>query len=58
MLSISAAGSSIFRQTWPFLQFFLFISAAGSSIFGQTTTKAQGTGLGGVDPKTSTVTSG
>jgi hypothetical protein len=38
--------------------FILFISAAGSSIFGQTTTKAQVTGLGGVDPKTSTVTSG
>jgi len=38
--------------------FILSISAAGSNIFGQTTTKAQIAGLGGVDPKTSTVTSG
>ena len=46
-LTIGAAGLQI-GQT----------STAGSSIFGQTTTKAQVTGLGGVDPKTSTVTSG
>ncbi|VDI51203.1 nucleoporin p58/p45 [Mytilus galloprovincialis] len=46
-LTIGAAGINIGQAT-----------STGSSIFGQTAAKPQVTGLGGVDPKTSAVTSG
>lgn len=46
------------RQLRNKTQIYFLSLLAGSSIFGQTAAKPQVTGLGGVDPKTSAVTSG